>query len=173
VGDRGEAIPNRYTYTIAYEFRLPNGQMAQGHTQRVGDFFAPRDMAVGKPVRVRYLPGAPWLNEIPAAHWAAGLERAIVTVVGAGLVALAFGNPRPCPAQAVDHAVLDEPCRFNVTLTSGDIAGEDAIQGGRMRLGKYIVRALACGVLAIGGLGTCLPRRSRLLGTTGLRRCGG
>ena len=59
LGDRGEAIPNRYTYTIAYEFRLPNGQMAQGHTQRVGDFFAPRDMAVGKPVRVRYLPGAP------------------------------------------------------------------------------------------------------------------
>jgi hypothetical protein len=41
LGDRGEAIPNRYTYTIAYEFRLPNGQMAQGHTQRVGDFFCP------------------------------------------------------------------------------------------------------------------------------------
>jgi len=97
LGDRGEAIPNRYTYTIAYEFRLSNGQMAQGHTQRVGDFFAPRDMAVGKPVRVRYLPGAPWLNEIPAAHWAAGLERAIVTVVGAGLVALAFRRPKTMP----------------------------------------------------------------------------
>lgn len=97
LGDRGEAIPNRYTYTIAYEFRLPNGQMAQGHTQRVGDFFAPRDMAVGKPVRVRYLPGAPWLNEIPAVHWAAGLERAIVIVVGAGLVALAFRQPKTMP----------------------------------------------------------------------------
>ena len=54
-------------------------------------------MAVGKPVRVRYLPGAPWLNEIPAVHWAVGLERAIVAVVGAGLVALAFRQPKTMP----------------------------------------------------------------------------
>ena len=93
LGDRGEAIPNRYTYTIAYEFRLPNGQTEQGHTQRVGDYFSPRDMAVGKVVRVRYVPALPWVSSI-SSHWKASLEHGIVAAVGVVPVALAL---RPVP----------------------------------------------------------------------------
>jgi len=89
LGDRAEAIPNRYAYTIAYEFRLPGGQTAEGHTQRVGDYFSPQDMAVGKAVRVHYLPGLPWVSVIPS-NGTAYLEYGIVGAVGAGLLVLAL-----------------------------------------------------------------------------------
>lgn len=87
LGDRGEAIPNRYSYAIAYEFRLPDGRTAQGNTYRVGDYFSPRNMAVGNAVRVCYLPGLPWVSDIES-HWAASWEHFIVAVVGAVLMVL-------------------------------------------------------------------------------------
>ena len=92
LGDRGEAIPNRYSYAIAYEFRLPDGSTVQGNTYRIGDYFSPRNMAVGRAVRVRYLPGLPWVSDIQT-HWTASWEHFIVAVVGAVLMALAMRSP--------------------------------------------------------------------------------
>lgn len=92
LGDRGEAIPNRYSYAIAYEFRLPDGSTAQGNTYRIGDYFSPRNMAVGRVVRVRYLPGLPWVSDIQT-HWAASWEHFVVAVVGAVLIVLALRAP--------------------------------------------------------------------------------
>lgn len=54
LGDRGEAVPNRYGYSIAYEFRQPDGSLINGTTHRVGDYFSPKYLAVGRAVRVRY-----------------------------------------------------------------------------------------------------------------------
>lgn len=92
LGDRGEAIPNRYSYAIAYEFRLPDGRAAHGNTYRVGDYFSPRNIAVGQAVRVRYLPGFSWVSDIQS-HWAASWEHFIVAAVGAGLMVLAVRSP--------------------------------------------------------------------------------
>lgn len=95
LGDRGEAIPNRYFYTISYEFRLPDGSLAQGHTSRVGDYFSPRYLTQGSSVQVRYVPGFPFISEAQW-HWAAVVEHAIVALVGAVLLRLALqrGTPR-------------------------------------------------------------------------------
>lgn len=41
LGDRGEAFPNRYAYAIACEFRLSDGTLRTGTSQRIGDFFSP------------------------------------------------------------------------------------------------------------------------------------
>lgn len=88
LGDRGEAIPNRYSYAISYEFRLPDGRIAQGSTYRVGDYFSPGKLAKGSAVQVRYLPGLPVISEVQW-HWAAAVEHGIVAAVGGVLLHLA------------------------------------------------------------------------------------
>lgn len=88
LGDRGEAIPNRYSYAISYEFLLPDGRLAQGSTYRVGDYFSPGTLAKGSAVRVRYLPGFPLISEVQW-HWAAVVEYGIVAAVGGVLLHLA------------------------------------------------------------------------------------
>ena len=88
LGDRGEAIPNRYSYAISYEFRLPDGSLAQGSTYRVGDYFSPGKLAKGSAVQVRYLPGFPFVSEVQW-HWAAAVEHGIVAAVGGVLLHLA------------------------------------------------------------------------------------
>ena len=95
LGDRGEAIPNRYAFAIAYEFRLSDGRTAQGYTQRVGDYFSPRNLAVGQAVRVHYLPGFPWVSNIDS-QGAANWEHFTIAAVGGGLVFLAM---RPAGTQ--------------------------------------------------------------------------
>ena len=88
LGDRGESIPNRYSYTISYEFRLPDGRLAQGNTSRVGDYFSPRYLTQGSSVQVRYVPGFPFISEVQW-HWAAMVEHGIVAAVGGVLLYLA------------------------------------------------------------------------------------
>jgi hypothetical protein len=58
LGDRNEAIPNRYAFAITYEFRLPDGALRTGTTQRIGDFFSPGRLGVGSPVTIHYAPFA-------------------------------------------------------------------------------------------------------------------
>ena len=101
LGDRGEAIPNRYSYAITYKFRLPDGRIAQGSTYRVGDYFSPGKLAKGSAVQVRYLPGFPAISEVQW-HWAAAVEHGIVAAVGGVLLHLAVrgGPSRPRPRRA-------------------------------------------------------------------------
>lgn len=86
-GERGEAVPNRYTYVIAYRFRLPDGTMAEGSTQRVGDAFSPRLPKGGRAVEVRYLPGLPHLSTF-GWRWESAIENLIVAAVGGLLIVL-------------------------------------------------------------------------------------
>jgi hypothetical protein len=85
LGDRGEALPNRYAYAITYEFRLPDGTVRAGTSQRIGDFFSPGRLGVGSRVSVHYAPFAPSLS---AMDWRIGslIENIVVVTVGALLV---------------------------------------------------------------------------------------
>ena len=92
LGDRGEAIPNRYTYTISYQFHLPDGRAISGHSQRVGDYFSPKDMRVGKKVEVRYLAAFPWISQIEWS-WGALIEYLLVGSTGVALLVLIRRKP--------------------------------------------------------------------------------
>jgi hypothetical protein len=85
LGDRNEVIPNRYTFAIAYEFRLPDGTLRTGTTQRIGDFFSPGRLGVGSPVTIRYAPFAPGLSVM---DWRLGslIENILAAAVGAVLL---------------------------------------------------------------------------------------
>jgi hypothetical protein len=85
LGDRNEVIPNRYTFAIAYEFRLPDGTLRTGTTQRIGDFFSPGRLGVDSPVTIRYAPFAPGLSVM---DWRLGslIENILAAAVGAVLL---------------------------------------------------------------------------------------
>ena len=86
-GERREAVPNRYTYMISYEFRLPNGERVTGHTQRVGDYFSPKQVSIGRRVDVRYFSFLPSLAVMDR-NWGSLIENMVVACVGAVLVFL-------------------------------------------------------------------------------------
>ena len=87
LGDRGGAIPNRYTYVINYKFNLPDGTRVDGFTQRLGDYFSPKTLTQGRTVSVRYFPRLPWLNTIDW-NWGATFEYIVVAMVGGLLIYL-------------------------------------------------------------------------------------
>ena len=93
LGDRNEVIPNRYAFAITYEFRLPDGTLRTGTTQRIGDFFSPGRLGVGSPVTIRYAPFAPGLSVM---DWNLGLfiENILAAVVGAVLLRLQMKKSR-------------------------------------------------------------------------------
>ncbi|WP_146170187.1 DUF3592 domain-containing protein [Bosea sp. 124] len=87
LGDRNELIPNRYAFAITYEFRLPDGALRTGTTQRIGDYFSPGRLGVGSPVTIRHAPFAPSLSVI---DWGPGalIENILAAAIGAALVRL-------------------------------------------------------------------------------------
>lgn len=87
LGDRGEAVANRYSYAIAYEFGLPDGLRVQGHANRVGGFFSPSSLAQGSVVQVRYLPAFPSVHTLQG-HWPQLLEQCLAATAGAVLLYL-------------------------------------------------------------------------------------
>jgi len=99
LGDRGEAIPNRYTFQIAYQFSLPDGSVIQGNSQQVGDYFAPARFRVGQRVDVRYLPIFPWLN-VADWQWRELFEHLVVAAVGGLLIHLFTLKCRAASLQA-------------------------------------------------------------------------
>jgi len=88
LGDRAEALPNRYAYSIGYAFRLPDGTRIEGTSQRIGDFFSPK-LGQGSLVRVRYVPLFPRLSVM---EWGIGslIEALIVAAVGVVLIRLGW-----------------------------------------------------------------------------------
>lgn len=87
LGDRGEAIPNRYAFQISYRFALPDGSVVQGSTQQIGDYFSPARFRVGQRVVIRYLPLFPWIN-VADWRWGQIFEHLIVAAVGVVLIYL-------------------------------------------------------------------------------------
>ena len=88
LGDRGEAIPNRYTYSLGYHFYL-NSTEFSGSTTVIGSplFIKPDGKSV---VEIKYLSAAPYLN---------GLERDThidmgkFILIGAGLLLIYVMRP--------------------------------------------------------------------------------
>lgn len=87
LGDRGEAIPNRYAYAIGYSFSLPDGTSVTGYTQRLGDYFSPKSLGKTGEIRVRYFPALPRLNTIDRG-WGVAFEYLAMAVLGALLIYL-------------------------------------------------------------------------------------
>lgn len=64
-GERDEAIPGRYTYSIGYTFTLPEGKQVDGSTTKLaGAAFIKPDGSSTAPVR--YLVCAPFINVLEA-----------------------------------------------------------------------------------------------------------
>lgn len=56
-GERDEATPNRYTYSIGYEFVTRDGAVVSGQAQAIGN-----SVSVTTPRRIRYLAALPRVN---------------------------------------------------------------------------------------------------------------
>lgn len=62
LGERSDPLPNRYSYSVGYEFTLPDGRVIHGNTKVIGSSFN-SGIAKGK-AGVLYLPGLPWVNAL-------------------------------------------------------------------------------------------------------------
>lgn len=87
LGERNEAIPNRYTHVISYRFTLPNRQSVEGFSYVLGTSFSIPTLHAPGLVKVRYLPLLPHLNTLER-QATPNLEHLIVAGVG---YLLAFG----------------------------------------------------------------------------------
>lgn len=62
-GQRNESIPNRYTYSVNYSFKLPDGSIEDGFSYKIGDAIYVK--ASGSSLTpVRYLKAFPALNAL-------------------------------------------------------------------------------------------------------------
>ncbi len=62
LGDRQDPMPNRYSYSVGYEFSLPDGRIVSGTTKTIGSATS-AGMSKGKS-GVYYLPGLPYVNAL-------------------------------------------------------------------------------------------------------------
>ena len=99
-GERNEIVPNRYTYSVGYEFSLDNGTVIYGNTKVIGNANS-AGIPMG-PTVIRYLKVFPHLNALESD---AKLSIGTIIVMAAGVLllvlALRYGKkkkrkPRPC-----------------------------------------------------------------------------
>lgn len=83
-GERNEAIPNKYTYSISYSFTLPDGKEIDGFTYKIGNAtyikVSKSDMNI---VPVRYFKAIPQINALESD---AGIKLGNFIIIGAGIV---------------------------------------------------------------------------------------
>jgi len=77
-GERDEAIANRYSYSISYDFITRNGHRVSGHSESVGNAFT-----ADAPSRICYFTAAPYINA-PAEK--CGFCGHSITLSGTGLL---------------------------------------------------------------------------------------
>ncbi|MCW8890804.1 MAG: hypothetical protein OQL20_09125 [Sedimenticola sp.] len=87
LGERNEALPDRYTHVISYRFTLPNRQSIEGFSYVLGTSFSVATNHAPGLVKVRYLPLIPQINTLEKQAYP-NLEHLIVLAVG---YLLAFG----------------------------------------------------------------------------------
>ncbi len=80
-GERGEAIPNRYTFIVSYRFVTADGQMIENSTQMIGDFANVPALQTAQPLKVRYLAQWPRFNSLTL-QARLNIEHLIVAAVG-------------------------------------------------------------------------------------------
>ena len=87
-GERKEATPNRYTYSISYTFTLPDGQKIDGFTYKIGYAVYVKVCNTNmSTVPVRYLKAFPSINTLERE---AGLKAGNLILVCAGIILLKF-----------------------------------------------------------------------------------
>lgn len=91
-GERNEAVPNRYTYSISYTFTTVDGQKIDGFTYKTDSAVYIKNSGP-KPamIQVRYLKAIPYFNALESD---AGLNAGNVVLALAGLLLLRFDKPR-------------------------------------------------------------------------------
>lgn len=62
LGDRQDPMPNRYSYSVGYEFPLPDGRIIFGNTKTIGSAMS-AGMSKGRS-GVYYLPALPYVNAL-------------------------------------------------------------------------------------------------------------
>lgn len=62
LGDRQDPMANRYSYSVGYEFALPDGKVVYGNTKVIGSSFS-AGLPKGK-AGVYYLPAFPYVNAL-------------------------------------------------------------------------------------------------------------
>jgi hypothetical protein len=80
-GERGEALPNRYTFIVSYRFAMPDGRVVESTTQMIGDYANIPALHAARPLLVRYVPIWPSINSL-SIQAQPNLEHLLVAVVG-------------------------------------------------------------------------------------------
>lgn len=80
-GERGEAIPNRYTFIVSYRFVTKDGETIENSTQMVGDFANIPALQTAQPLKVRYLAQWPRFNSL-SLQTRPNIEHLVVAAVG-------------------------------------------------------------------------------------------
>ena len=93
LGESGGPIPNRYLYSIGYEFRLPDGRSIGGTAKRIGSAYS---AGISKgPAAVWFLRGFPYVNALDGdagPSWG----KALLASVGGFFLAISLrGRARP------------------------------------------------------------------------------
>ena len=89
LGDRQDPMPNSYSYSVGYEFALPDGQVVHGNTKVIGSSFS-AGIPKGK-AGVYYLPAFPYLNALER-DTRPDMGKIAIVAAGALLCLAAFRN---------------------------------------------------------------------------------
>lgn len=83
-GERDEAVPGRYTYSIGYRFALPDGRSIDGSTTKIGSSVYVKATG-GSTAPVRYFKSFPYFNALES-HTTPGIGQPIVAIAGGFIV---------------------------------------------------------------------------------------
>ena len=84
-GERDEAIPNRYSYSVGYEFLLDDGTVISGNTKVIGNAY---NAGISKgQASIRYLKILPYLNALES-DTALSVGHVILLAAGVSTVAI-------------------------------------------------------------------------------------
>lgn len=91
-GERNEAIPNKYTYSISYSFTLPDGKEIDGFTYKIGNAayikVSNSDVSI---VPVRYFKAFPRINSLESDS---GFRLGNFIIIGAGILLIKLIRPK-------------------------------------------------------------------------------
>ena len=88
-GERAEAIPNRYSYSVGFEFLLDDGTVIYGNTKVIGNAY---NAGISKgQASIRYLKLFPYLNALEA-DTTLSVEHVILIAVGVFIIIINLRN---------------------------------------------------------------------------------
>lgn len=84
-GERAEAIPNRYSYSVGYKFLLDDGTVVYGNTKVIGNAY---NAGISKgQASIRYLKILPYVNTLES-DTTLSVEHVILLAVGVFIITI-------------------------------------------------------------------------------------